>query len=243
VIFHRTLEPDAERRAADLLDLARRTHPDVVVVINPNNPDGFAYDADRLTQLLADLSTVCGEVILDDSFAGLAVDWQPTSARSLVEALPNLVIIRSLSKEYGIAGLRLGYAIARPERIRELSAGVLWNINGLGEHFIRALCDHTFCDELATARDRYLCDVAGFLEDVARVPHADALPSRTNFVLLRLAPHVDPHVLVGRLLYRNGIYVRPCEDKIGLDASFVRVAAGRAASNQLVIDALACCLG
>lgn len=233
------LDADPRGRAESLLRAVRRHRPDTVVIINPNNPDGFCYPPAELAELLRRLSPLAGELVLDESFLHLSTPERPQSQVGLVSELPNLTLIRSMSKDHGIAGLRLGYAVMAPDRVRALrSRGYLWNCNGFINYVISLLADPGFQVEYERARTRYLAEVAEFRAAVGDIPASYAFPGQANFALLRLDDGVDATEVVGRLLYRHGIYVRPCDDKLGLDRRYLRVAARRAEENQQVLKAL-----
>lgn len=100
----------------------------VVVAVNPNNPDGRLISRDVLKQLAADLAGRGGYLVVDEAFADCTPE---TSVVDLVPAMPNLIVFRSFGKFFGMAGIRLGFVIARPE-IRERMATWLgpWAVSG-----------------------------------------------------------------------------------------------------------------
>ena len=110
VIQHQLRKKDDFRlNRAELLTQVRKEEPDTVVLINPNNPDGGYIEVEDVHGLLTQLRHV-PTVIVDESFAHF-VAQKIGHATSLVQKFPNLVVIKSLSKDFGIAGVRLGYAV------------------------------------------------------------------------------------------------------------------------------------
>ena len=128
----------------DFIEFVRANKIDTVCLINPNNPDGGYVPVGEMRKLLhafADLELV----ILDESFVDFAYEDEQRSRQSLaVEAasMPNVMVIKSMSKDFGIAGLRAGYAVMSAERVAMLlSNGYLWNISGLCEFFFRLFAE------------------------------------------------------------------------------------------------------
>jgi cobalamin biosynthesis protein CobC len=168
---------------------------DVVVVVNPNNPTGRLIPP-------ADLAAIKGLLVVDESF----IDFLPREM-SLAGDLPaRAVVLRSFGKSYGLAGLRLGFAIASPDiaaRLREELGP--WAVSGpalqIGR---RALNDGAW---LRTARDRAVTDSArldGFLREAG-------FEILGGTALFRLARHAAAPVFVQRLA-RQGIHVRAFAD-------------------------------
>ncbi|MGA8691237.1 MAG: threonine-phosphate decarboxylase CobD [Methyloceanibacter sp.] len=128
--------------------------PGGIVICNPNNPDGRRFDATTLIELLS-ARKAGGLVLVDEAFADLE-DGQLGLAPHL--PVPGLVVLRSLSKAYGLAGLRLGFAIAAPELAASIRAPLgPWPISGPAIDIgLRALSDRTW---LAAAKRRLAGDV------------------------------------------------------------------------------------
>ena len=187
----------AEIIAEDTLDGCESC--DVVVVVNPNNPDGRLVAPDSLTALAGRLGVRGGLLVVDEAF----MDVLPPAA-SLIPALPDrTIILRSFGKSYGLAGLRLGFAVASPPLGGPLRQALgPWAVSGPAIAIGRAaLSDRAWL--AATARR--------LVEEAARL---DALLARAGFTvaggtpLFRLADHPDAGVWFARL-GRAGILTRP----------------------------------
>jgi histidinol-phosphate/aromatic aminotransferase/cobyric acid decarboxylase-like protein len=238
VIFHKALETDPVLRKNAFIRRARETRPATAVVINPNNPDGFTYERDLLDELVAELSELCHQVIVDESFAGLVFPAPLESCAELSERHENVVVVRSLSKEFGIAGLRVGFAAMSSRDVdTAYHSGLLWNVNGAAELFLRSLPDMALAKRLEAARTAYLQACSLFIPQVGDLS-SEPLPSRTNFALLKVPEGTSASILSAQLAFRSGIYVRSCEDKLGLSDSYLRVAARRPEENERVLIAL-----
>ena len=139
VIYHPLQKEHAFTLDVDAyLALVRREQPDTVVLINPNNPDGGYVPIADVRALLHALRGVA-TVILDESFVNFAFEdalLTPVSFAELSREFSNVIIVKSMSKDFGIAGLRAGYAIMDERKVgRLLGNGFLWNSSGLAEYF------------------------------------------------------------------------------------------------------------
>ena len=139
VVPHR-LDPARDFRLdfEELETLVERHAPDTVVVINPNNPDGGLAAHEQLVEFVVRMHGRVRQVIVDESFGAFTTLRQPRTLAPLVSELPHLVVVNSLSKSHGIAGLRLGYAVMAPLRARRIRRASLWNLNALRGVVLRA---------------------------------------------------------------------------------------------------------
>lgn len=243
VIYHHLQkEADFQLDVAAYLTLVDQEKPDTVVLINPNNPDGGYLASATLRMLLTALRTV-PNVILDTSFAHFAFEHEGLDLLSfthLTQEFNNLIILKSMSKDYGIAGVRAGYALMAPEKVqRLLGNGYLWNISGLAEYFWELWSDGDFMQAYDQARIRYIRDTQQFWQHLRTIPGLHVYPTKANFVLLELRNGMSSFDFVSQLLIQHGIYTRDCADKKGLVGEFVRIGARSAAENAAIVEAIA----
>jgi histidinol-phosphate/aromatic aminotransferase/cobyric acid decarboxylase-like protein len=225
-----------------LEEMIERHSPETLVIINPNNPDGGLIPHAELVGFLQRVHAKVNQIIVDESFSHFTTEGTPDTVAGLVPDLPHLVVVNSLSKSHGIAGLRLGYAVMCAERVQALRNSSLWNLNAYAEWFCDLLGDRGFQQAYQFARRRYVRDIRRLFTELEAIPHIKAYPSAANFALLELdRPAAE---VAGALLARHGIYVRDCADKRGLDNGdrFIRVAARTAAENRRIVDGLCCVL-
>jgi histidinol-phosphate/aromatic aminotransferase/cobyric acid decarboxylase-like protein len=217
-----------------------RERPDLVVLINPNNPDGSYLSKVDLRGLLTRLRHV-ETIVLDESFVHFACegDRERVQYYDLFAENPNLVIVKSLSKDFGVAGLRAGYAVMAEHRVRTLvKHGYLWNTNGLAEYFLKLYSSGDFQAEYEQARRRYLDDRDEIGAVLRAIPQINVYPSNANFFLVEVVDGSSAADLVARLLIQHGVYVRTGADKIGLEGEFVRIAIRSREENRIIVDAL-----
>ena len=199
----------------------------MVYMVSPNNPTGVIYEADEVEKLCRDYPETL--VIVDEAY----FEFAQRSCISLVQDVSNLVVTRTFSKAFGLAGLRVGYLAAHPELADGLSR--LYNpksVNTLGQiGAIAALNDmpylNTYLDEVATSKEV----LRAFFETR---PNVEAWVTPANFVVVRV-PNVDK---VLERLEGLGVYVRDRSSYPGLEGC-LRMTVGTVEQTQRVIDRLA----
>ncbi len=225
----------------EYINFIKEQKPDTIVLINPNNPTGnYILKAD-LIKILKELSFV-ENIIIDESFIHFAFEdefYSEVTLSKLVNEYNNLYIVKSMSKDFGIAGIRAGYAIMDEKKVNQLlKNGYLWNSNGLAEHFFRLYSQKEFIANYQFARKRYIEETQKFIIDVSKVANIKVYPSSANFVLIELPEEISSELITSILLIRHGIYVRNCADKIGLEGNYLRIASRGQDDNQTIIDVL-----
>jgi threonine-phosphate decarboxylase len=208
---------------------------DLVWLCNPNNPTGRLWPPGALAPWVAAHSE--SVFVVDEAFLPFRPDEPGHSVAAAVERLPNLVVVRSLTKLYALPGLRLGYALAAPEwaeRLREQLPP--WSVNALAQLAgLVSLEDEAY---LESTHDWFRTEPARFLQRLRTLDdRLEALPTQANFVLLRLR-HVTAATVAARLAEHH-ILVRDAGDFVGLGPSWVRVAVRTAAENERLLEALA----
>ncbi len=240
-VIYNTLrkEDDFRFSPSGYLELVRRERPDTVVLINPNNPDGGYIPHAVMRRLLEELRSV-PNVIVDESFIHFACEGDGYLYRSvadLVARLPNLTVVKSMSKDFGVAGIRAGYAVMAPDRVRTLlDNGYLWNSSGMAEYFFELYSRPDFQAQYERARIRFIRNSRRFFGALAKIDGLHVYPTQANFALVELRGDLSADELVCRLLIRRGIYTRTCDDKKGLEPGrFVRIAARSRAENAYIV--------
>ncbi|RLE22840.1 MAG: L-threonine O-3-phosphate decarboxylase, partial [Actinobacteria bacterium] len=132
-----TFELDVDRFG----DSAIRAGSNVAVVVTPNNPTALSIDRADILKLARKLEPHHCRLLVDESFIEFSRVGPMGSVESEVASHPNLVVLKSMSKVFGIAGLRLGYLLTADREFREDVRGhvPIWNINGLAEAFLRSV--------------------------------------------------------------------------------------------------------
>lgn len=212
----------------------------VIWITNPHNPTGHLWSRSTLEPLLARHELV----ICDEAFLPLVPNGEEQSLVSLVCDWPNLVVIRSLTKLFAIAGLRLGYAIASPERLaRWNSWRDPWPVNGpaaaAGEALMSDPCEYLkWCDrvQLWVATEGELMQ-----ERLSCLPNLIPRPSSCNFFLVsgeQSGRDLSLEPLRKSLMLNHRILLRDCRSFEGLGASWLRIGLQDRLGNQRIAQAI-----
>ena len=224
--------------ADDLKTLAENC--DTILLINPDNPSGNYISRDKVIELAAFLKTKNKKLILDESFIDFAdIEKNPSLlCQDILDEFPNIIIIKSLSKSYGVPGIRLG-ALASGDKdlIGQIRKHLsIWNINSFGEFFLQIIGKYQkdyklSCEKIAAERLRFktLLEKTGALY---------VYPSQANYFLCKLRGIAAPE-LTERLLEKHEIFIKDLTGKTGIpDNTFIRIAIRDKDDNNQFISCL-----
>ncbi|MFQ6136526.1 MAG: histidinol-phosphate transaminase [Candidatus Hydrothermarchaeales archaeon] len=200
----------------------------LVFICSPNNPTGSVILEEDLRKILKEELVV----ILDEAY----VEFADRSLAGLVREYENLVVLRTFSKAFGLAGLRVGYGLA-DKRIIDyfLRVKLPFNVNILALRAAAgALEDRRFLEEsIKTAKEG-----REFLfEELSKIDRVKVHPSKSNFLLIRLELQKTSKE-VTEDLFKRGIIVRDCAHFKGLDGEFIRVSVGTMEDNRRFLECL-----
>jgi histidinol-phosphate/aromatic aminotransferase/cobyric acid decarboxylase-like protein len=157
----------------------------------------------------------------------------------IVNEFPNLTVVKSMSKDFGIAGIRCGYSIMNSSRVEDLlKNGYLWNISGLASYFFKLYAQTDFQKEYEIVRKKYIMNTMMLISQLSEINTITIYPSRSNFVLIELPNNVTSFDFTIKLLVEHGVYVRDCSDKIGLEGNFIRLASRSFEENLQILEAI-----
>jgi len=213
---------------------------DIAVVVTPNNPTSLIVRRADLLRLARRLEPHGCTLIVDESF----IDFTETPASESVERDVadhlNLAVIKSMSKAYGICGLRIGYLVtANAELASRVRGGLhIWNINGIAEEFLRVAPDYRqhFVESCAKVR----ADRDAFYEALCEIDGMHVFRPTANFIFCRLPAQSASGVEIERRLFvEHNIYIKHCGGKTMDDADrYVRIASRTQAENEALVSAL-----
>ena len=225
----------------EYLNFVKNINPSAVVIINPNNPNGGYLNIDDLDYILQELDFI-DNIIIDESFIHFAYENKTLdlkSATNIYNKYSNLIIIKSMSKDFGIAGIRAGYGVMSQQKVKNLLLnGYLWNCSGLTEYFFKLYSNKTFFDNYNQIRKIYISETKLFFDKLSSIPQIKVYPTMANFALIELLDGSLSSDFVSKMLIKFGIYTRICDDKIGLQGEFVRIASRTKKENQIIINSI-----
>ncbi len=237
-------ENDFNLEIKGLISFCKENEINNLILINPNNPNGGYIPLEDINYLLNELSNL-DNVILDESFIHFAYekkDFSPISLTAFINEYDNLSIIKSMSKDFGIAGIRCGYGVLSKDKVADLlSNGYLWNISGLANFFFTLYSNEKFQEEYEVVRKKYIKDTFVFIKELKKLEDKYPIkfyPSKSNFILMELLNGKTSFEFMVELLIDYGIYVRECSDKVGLEGQFIRIASRSNEENSTMLKAL-----
>ncbi len=213
-----------------------------LMLINPDNPSGnFIPKADVLR-----LAQWCEErqirLVVDESFVDFSRDYATNSllSDSLLEHYPHMAVMKSISKSYGVPGLRLGIlASADKELIARIKKEVsIWNLNSFAEFFMQIYNKyekdyHRACAKFVAERDI-------FEQQLRTIPFLRVMPTEANYFLCEVLPPYRASEIVIRMLKQHNILTRDCSGKTGLpaDRQYMRIAVRNHEDNSRLVEGL-----
>ncbi len=215
----------------DLLNEIKFIQPDVLVICNPNNPTGGFIEKEKIKAILETLNKMQSFLFIDESFIDFT---NKDSCKEYISKYP-LFILRSMTKFYAIAGLRLGYGLAHKDLTAKLNIfKEPWTVNSLALQSIPVLLDDKEYKEMTL---KWLQEEKDFLfRELTKLNYLKVFKSSSNFFLCMLTDG-DAEKLQNYLL-EQGIYIRTCEDFYGLSNSYFRIAVRTHDENLMLINIL-----
>lgn len=219
--------------ADDILEYSKGCS--IIFLCNPNNPTGL-LQSDVIEKIIDQVDS-SKLIILDESFIELISYNHHNSMIKKLSNFDNLVILRSMTKTYGLAGLRIGYCIANPKIITKMSQYLIsWNVNGLAQlSAIYALKDNEYIKKTV----QYISNEKSyFINSInSRCKSAIGYGSDSNFFLIELCGK-NSSTISHELLTNYGILVRDCSSFRGMNDRFIRVAVKLRTENSKLINAM-----
>lgn len=233
---------DYRYTADDLMTFFADKDIQQLMVINPDNPSGnFIPKSDILR-----LAQWCEErnirLIVDESFVDFSEDYATNSLLSdeILEAYPHLVVMKSISKSFGVPGLRLGILCAADKDLivrikKEVS---IWNMNSFAEFFMQIY--NKYEKDYQRACDKFIAERTCFEQQLRQIPYLRVMPTQANYFLCEVLPPYKASEIVVRTLKQHNILTRDCSLKPGLNPNkqYMRIAVRNHEDNTRLADAL-----
>ena len=213
-----------------------------LMLINPDNPSGNFIPKDDVLRLASWCEQRSIRLVVDESFVDFSRDYATNSLLSdqTLETYPHMVVMKSISKSYGVPGLRLGImASANKELIARMKREVsIWNLNSFAEFFMQIFNKYEkdyqkACAKFVQERDR-------FEQDLRSVPFFHVMSSEANYFLCEVLPPYTASEIVIRMLKQHNILTRDCSGKPGLNPhkQYMRIAVRSTEDNMRLVEAL-----
>jgi threonine-phosphate decarboxylase len=205
----------------------------IVFICNPNNPTGEILSKKNMEQIVKIAEKKSTLVFVDETFIELVPDSNPSLVKT-IKKYENLFILRSFTKSFGLAGLRIGYGLGSKKIIETLQRiKIPWNVNYIAQSAASAaLCYSNFLDK---SRQNIKKESSFLMNSLSNLEWMSCFISSTNFILIKTK--INSKILQKKLLKKN-ILIRDCSTFCGLDENYVRIAVKNRKENQILIKAL-----
>ena len=230
--------PDFRYTADDLMAFFGPQDIDNLVLINPDNPTGNYIPAPDVLRL-ADWAQEKGiRLILDESFADFADEADNTFIRQdLLDRYRRLYVVKSISKSYGVPGLRLGVlASGDQDLIAALKKDVaIWNINSFAEFYMQI--EEKYKKDYARSLELIRAERARFRRELEKLPNLRVIPSQANYLMVELLGGLSARAITRELLVNRCILVKDLSPKLG-GQQYLRLAVRDTQDNDRLLEAL-----
>jgi L-threonine-O-3-phosphate decarboxylase len=209
----------------------------IVFLCNPNNPTSILVPNETLTGIIERALEQDSLVFLDEDFLEFVENEKALSLINKIKSYPNLFILRSFTKIFGLTGLRVGYGIASEEIINVLlCAKIPWNVNCLAQAAaVAALKDQ---EHLRVTRELIKKEKTQLLTELAEIKSFKIFQPDANFFFIDIRKSGLTATELKNKLLREGILIRDCTSFRGLDQYYIRVAVKTRVENEQLIEAL-----
>ena len=212
-----------------------------LLIINPDNPSGNFIALDKVKELAAWCRERDMMLIVDESFVDFAEGYPENTLlrNDILEANPNMMVMKSISKSYGVPGLRLGVlASANEELIRSVRRDVsIWNLNSFAEYYMQIFGKYTADYDVACRK--FMDERRRFEQELLSVPFLRVIPSQANYFLCEVDKRISSSQLAIRLLRDANILVKDCAYKKAFEGkNYVRIAVRNRQENDRLVAAL-----
>ena len=224
----------------DIIDYYANKDIANLLLINPDNPSGNFIPKDDILKVADWCKLNQVRFIVDESFVDFSEEYEICSMLddTILESYPNMIVVKSISKSYGVPGLRLGIMASADEvLIKEAKKYVsIWNINSFAEFFMQIFTKYS--KDYHKACGSFQAERADFLSKLYEIPFIHVMPTQANFVLCEVKEPYSSMEIVKRMLREHNILLSACSAKKGLQGGkYLRIAIRGHQDNSRLIEA------
>jgi threonine-phosphate decarboxylase len=204
-------------------------------ICNPHSPSGTLYGKQEILDLVDFCSKKNIIFSVDENYIEFAEKGQDTTLAGMVKEHENLFVIRSVTKFFGMPGIRLGYGIAAPSLVNKLeNVRLPWSINGLaGYATLAAFKDTEFIENTKRTIAKEKAQLA---KNLSEIECLNVYPSVTNFLLVKILNRKITSTKLKEMLAKEHVMIRDCCTFMGLDDSYFRITVRSAKDNEKLVE-------
>ena len=223
----------------DLIDYFTANPIDNLIIINPDNPSGNYLNKEDVKKIIMWAAKSDIKLIVDESFVDFASEANNSLlTQDVIDSYDNLYIIKSISKSYGVPGLRLGVlASADIDLIETMKKDVsIWNINSFAEFYMQI--EEKYKRDYTDSLKKYKIERERFIQELSKVKFLHVIPSQANFVMVEITNGMSSEELTRVLLVKFNILIKNLCKKINNGRHYVRLAVRNYNDNNYLIKSL-----
>ena len=229
---------DYSYTAEDIIEFFSDKDINNLIVINPDNPSGNYIPKADLLKLIEWSANRKIKLIIDESFADFSDELDNTLiVQDILNNNPHLFVMKSISKSYGVPGIRLGVlASGDSETITKMKKDVaIWNINSFGEFYLQI--EEKYHADYEQALVRFRKERDRFQKELSQIRGVRVIPSQANFVMVELADGISPKELLKQLLVKYDLLIKELTTKTN-GRNYLRLAIRNSRDNDALVSAM-----
>ena len=230
--------------AKDLIEYYSNKNIKNLILINPDNPSGNYINKNGLLELIKWSNKNNIRLLIDESFVDFADEEDSTVInQEILEKNNNLFVMKSISKSYGVPGLRLGILVSGNKEIidyvkKDVS---IWNINSFGEFYLQIA--EKYKKDYKKALEKFKIERNRFINELSNIKSIRIVPTQANYIMAEIINGMTAKELNMELLDRYNILIKDLTEKIkDNDRQYVRIAIRNTEDNDKLINGLKKCL-
>lgn len=232
---------DFHYTADDVVTYFTEHRPDALLLINPDNPSGNYLPYKDVLRLASWCREQKIRLIVDESFVDFSAEFPENTLlrNDILEQYPDMVVVKSISKSYGVPGLRLGIvASADADLITYIKKDVsIWNLNSFAEFFMQIYSKYE--GEYLKAAAKFQKEREWLKKQLQDIPYLKVFDSEANYFLCKVLTPYHSHMLTVELLEKHNVLIKDCSTKKVFDGrDYIRIAIRNRADNEKLIKAL-----
>ncbi len=238
VVFYPENE-DYSYTVDELIDYFMCHRVDNIIIINPDNPSGNYLKKQELLKLIKWTKDYSIKMVVDESFVDFAEEKNATLINEeILKENPHLYVVKSISKSYGVPGLRLGVlASGNTFAIQDIKDAMpIWNINAFAEFYMQIA--EKYSTDYEVAMDKFREERNRFAFELSKIKGIRVIPSQANYFMVELKNGTSAENLVSLLCTKYNILIKSLNSKIHEKGEYIRVAVRNAEDNDVFLEAL-----
>lgn len=241
VIPYYVVDKDFDYSVDDIMSYYEGKDISAIVLVNPDNPSGHFISKKDILRLEDWCRSKGRKLIVDESFIDFVEDdeWHTLLDMEVLLNHPSLIVLKSISKSFGVAGLRLGViATADTDLIAFMKKDVaIWNINSFAEYYLQII--EKYRDDYYEAMEKFKEVRRRYLDKLSKIKGFKVYPSQANYVMCHIENSVTSTELADILLNRYNVLIKNLASKEGLNkGNYVRLSVKSDEENNYIVNAL-----